>query len=205
MSKRYIFLAGLLIVMSLGLVFVPAKKETIAIHPKQMLIKINNPARYLSTYEVAKRIVERDPSLFLIDVRPKEQFTIYSVPGSINIPIKDISNPEWQDYLDQDGMNIIFYSNGDVSADKAWLFATEQGGDHLYVMRGGMNEWYRSIIKPIPPEDTAPTEEFEKYAFARGACAFFMGSSASIDNSTMTDKKTVVVRKKKKKAAEGGC
>lgn len=206
MSKRYILLAVLLIGSAFGLTLLPEKVVTNQIPAKEFLIDIYNPARFLSTHQIAKRIIDRDPSIFLIDVRTPSEFEEYSIPGSFNIPLENILEDEWEDYLSQEGLDVILYSNGDIYADQAWTLIAQEGVNNLYIMKGGVNEWFATIIQPVAPPDTAPSEAFDLYAFERAACIYFGGASANVGSSAApTKKKTVVVRKKKKKAAEGGC
>lgn len=206
MSKRYILLAVLLIVSAYGLTILPKKVKTNQLPAKEFLIDLNNPARFLSTHQIAKKIIERDPSVFLVDVRTPSEFEEYSIPGAFNIPLENILEEEWVDYLSQDGMDVILYSNGDIYADQAWTLIAQQKDNYLYVMKGGVNQWFSTIIQPVAPPETAPSEAFDLYAFEKAASIYFGGSSANVDNSAApTAKKTVVVRKKKKKAAEGGC
>jgi rhodanese-related sulfurtransferase len=204
MSKRYIVLAILLIVSAFGLTQLPEKGPRSPITPAELLIEANDQARYLSTHFVAKRLIERDPSLFLIDVRMMYEFEEHNIPGSFNIPLEEVILPDWEAYIDQDGVDVVFYSNGDIYADQAWMLSAEKGYKNLYVMKGGLNEWFRTIIQPTPPDETAPTEAFEKYSFERAASIYFGGSSTGAEAAPVAKKK-VTVRKKEKKAAEGGC
>lgn len=205
MSKRYIFLAVLLILSGFGLTLLPEKPDKTQIPAKDFLVKIYDQARYLSTHDVAKRLIDRDPSVFLIDVRTPDEFEEYSIPGAFNIPLENILNKEWKDYLNQEGMDVILYSNGDIYADQAWALIAQQGVKNLYVMKGGLNQWFATIIKPVAPPETAPSEAFDQYAFERAASIYFGGSSAGVESAAPAEKKEVVVHKKKKKAAEGGC
>jgi len=205
MSKRYIVLAIVLIGSAFGLTQLPEKAPKSPLKPAELLTKVVDQSRYLSTHFIAKRLIERDPSLFIIDVRMIDEFEAYNIPGSFNIPLEELLSPDWEAYLDQDGMDVVFYSNGDIYADEAWMLSKQKGYDNLYVLKGGLNEWFRTIIKPTPPDETAPTEAFETYAFQRAACIYFGGASAGVGTSTPVAKKKVTVRKKVKKAAEGGC
>ena len=204
MSKRYIVLAIILIVSAFGLTQLPEKGPKSPVTPEEMLIKVNDNSRYLSTHFIAKRLIERDPSLFIIDVRMTDDFDAYNIPGSFNIPLEEIMNSDWEAYIDQEGVDIVFYSTSDVFADQAWMLSAQKGYSHLYVMQGGLNEWFKTIIKPVAPDETAPTEAFDLYAFERAACIYFGGASAGAATEPVA-KKTVTVRKKEKKAAEGGC
>jgi len=205
MSKRYIVLAILLIAMGFGLTQLPEKQERGALTPEQLLIEIYDPARFLSTDLVAKRMIERDPGLFLVDVRTADEFEEYALQGSVNIPLGELLNEAWVDYLDQDAMDIVFYSNSDIYADQAWALAIQKGYKNLYIMKGGMNEWFRTIMQPEPPLETEPEVEFEKYSFRKGASQYFGGTPNAVSSDAPVKKKQVVVRKKKKKEAEGGC
>jgi len=205
MSKRYIVLAILLMGLAFGLTQLPEKPARPAITPENLLIEINDPSRFLSTDLIAKRMIERDPGLFLVDVRTPEQYEEYALPGSVNIPLDELLNAAWVDYLDQDAMDIVFYSNADVYADQAWAFSIQQGYNNLYIMRGGVNEWFRTIMQPEAPLDTDPTVDFEKYSFRKGASQYFGGTPNEVSSDAPVKKKQVVVRKKKKKEAEGGC
>ena len=204
MSKRYIFLAFMLLASAFSLTQLQDRPDNNQIAASELLLKIHDPAKYQSTHQIAKRLIERDPNLFLIDIRSSEQFEEYSIPGSFNIPLEEIMAPEWMDYVDQDAMDVVFYSNADVYADQAWMLYAQQGVQHLYVMKGGVNEWFKTIIQPTPPLETAPTEAFDLYSFEQAASIYFGGTSAGVD-SALAPKKAVTVRKKEKKAAEGGC
>ena len=205
MSKTYILLAILLLASAFGLTLMPEKADTHQIPAKEFLRELYNPARFLSTHQIAKRLIERDPSIFLVDVRTASEFEEYAIPGAFNIPLENILEEEWVDYLSQDGMDVILYSNGDIYADQAWTLIAQQGVKNLYIMKGGVNQWFATIIQPVAPSETAPSEAFDLYAFEKAACIYFGGSSVNVESTAPAEKKTVVVRKKKKKAAEGGC
>ena len=204
MSKRYIVLAIILIGTAFGLTQLPEKGPKSPITPEEMLLKAIDQSRYLSTHFIAKRLIERDPSLFVIDVRLIDEYEEYNIPNSFNIPLEEIMSEDWEAYLDQERMDIVFYSNSDVFADQAWTLGTQKGYKNLYVMKGGLNEWFRTIIKPVAPDETSPSEAFELYSFERAACIYFGGSSAGVTNVPVAKKK-VTLRKKEKKTAEGGC
>jgi rhodanese-related sulfurtransferase len=198
MSKRYIVLSILLIGTAFGLTQLPEKGPRSEVKPAEMLIKVNDQSRFLSTHFIAKRLIERDPSLFVIDVRVAAEFESYNIPGSFNIPMEEIMDEDWAPYLDQDGVDIVFYSTGDVFSNQAWVLGTQKGYDNLYLMEGGLNEWFRTIIKPVPPAETAPLEAFELYSFEKAACIYFGGASAGVASAPGTKKKVTVPKNEKK-------
>jgi rhodanese-related sulfurtransferase len=206
MSKRYIVLAILLIGIAYGLTQLPDKPTRLGLSPKEFLVQITDPSRFLSTDLIAKRIIEQDPSLFLIDVRSPEEFEEYSIDGAVNIPLDYLLDEDWAGYLNQDAMDIVFYSNSDIYSDQAWALSVQYGYSGLYIMKGGLNEWFRTIMLPTPPNELSPVVDFDLYSFRKGASQYFGGTPSGNQMEVETvKKKQVVVRKKKKKAAEGGC
>ena len=202
MSKRYIFLAILLLGSAFGLTRIPEFKAKEQIPVNNMLIKINDQSRYLSTYDVAERIIDKDPSLFLIDVRSENDYSEYTIPGAVNIPLGKIMQPEFRDFIRQEGIDIVFFSNSDLYADQAWMLAAQKGFPNLFVLKGGMNEWFRTILMPEIPPESASSEEFELYSFALGARSYFSGNTLEAPADT---REKVTIRRKVKKKAEGGC
>lgn len=53
----------------------------------QMLDEINTRTQFVPAETVADMIVQKDPTLQLIDVRSKDEFEKFSLPGSVNIPM----------------------------------------------------------------------------------------------------------------------
>ena len=56
MSKRYIILAILLIGSAFGLLMIPHNETDIKVNPEEFLVEINDPARFLDTDQIAKRM-----------------------------------------------------------------------------------------------------------------------------------------------------
>ncbi len=206
MNKNYIFLTALMLLLALGTFFVP-KKQLVSheVKPEKLLLDITQPSRYVTTDQVAKMIIEHDPTLELIDVRPAAEYDKFSLPDAVNVPLKDILTPEGQDNLGIEDMNTVFFSNDDIMADQAWVISTRLGYKNIYVMKGGLNCWIETIINPVEPPETAPETAFETYQFRKAAGMYFTGGNSIKTDTGVKKAKVKVRRKKKEKAASGGC
>lgn len=210
MNKTYYFLIALTFALGFGALFLPEKSHTKEITPEQLFYKMNNPSRFVTTDQVARLIIESDPTLLLVDARSPDQYRLFSLPGAMNIPMKELVDSngiicsKWVDYLDIEGLNVIFFSNSDVIADQVWVICTRHELDNLYVMRGGLNTWAETILKPQKPFESSPIEEFALYDFRRGACQYFGGGSISIKSDVIADP-VPRIRRKKKTVVAGGC
>ncbi len=163
-----ILLAVILIPMGLIIAMVPEDATSNRkVSAEEILQEIASGSQFVSPDEVAGMLVENNPVLQLIDVRSSNEYENFSLPGAVNIPLTDILSPEWRDILDQDVKINIFYSNGSVHANEAWLLTRQQGYINNYVLQGGLNYWMEAIVNPEPPSDLSPNEEFARYDFRR--------------------------------------
>ncbi len=55
-------------------------------------------------------------------------------------------NPDFSGYLTQENIRLVFYGNSDQLANMAWTIATELRYENCYVMKGGLNERYRTVM-----------------------------------------------------------
>ena len=107
MKKRYIFLAIVPIVLSLVLVFLPDKSNSIdakrnqkslksakytGVTPNNLLLESVNSNRFIQPDELAKVIIGEDPSYLLVDLRDANQYEKFTLPGAINIPVDQIGS-----------------------------------------------------------------------------------------------------------------
>jgi rhodanese-related sulfurtransferase len=113
--------------------------------PEKLLSEALDPGTYLTADQVAKSVVNEDSTVQLIDLRSPEEFKNFSIPGAINIPYNDMLSRDLESYLNR-GIRKVFYSNGDYQANYALMIAEGLGFKNNYVLKGGLNEWYRVVM-----------------------------------------------------------
>jgi len=209
-KRSYQFLALILIVLAGGLLLIPKQQKHEGIRPELFVKNMLSTERYISTDELADRIVNEDPVLLLIDTRNTEDFEKFSLPNAINIPLSQIFDQELNPYLDQDIYDIILFSNDNFTADEVWLIGNRMGYQRLYVLEGGLNAWFNTIIKPESPKETMSRDSYDLYAFRIAAGKYFGVSNDTLEieiekKKPKAPKKVVTKPKKKKKMPEGGC
>lgn len=174
---------------------------------EDLVTEITEGAQYFTADQIADYIVQKDPSVQLIDVRSTVEYESYHLPGAINIPLADIISDDWIDYLDQDVVTNVFYSNGTVNANQAWMICTQRGFMNNYVLQGGLNYWAETIMNPEKPLATAPSDDFAKYDFRKAMNSALGGGSleANTENVETAAPMPAVKKKSKKKRPQGGC
>lgn len=174
----------------------------------ELLIEVTEGRQFISSDEIAKMLIDKDPSLQLIDIRSKDQFEKFSLPNAINVPLESLLSAEYEETLNQDVKLNVFYSNSSNDANQAWMITRQLGYKNNYVLQGGLNYWAETILKPEKPAEGSPNEELAKYNFRMGASQALGGGTeaASAGTAAKSGAPVPVIQKiKKKKGASGGC
>jgi rhodanese-related sulfurtransferase len=199
-------------VIPMGLVIAAVPQNTTKpykLTADQLLAEANTRTQYITPDAVADMIVNKDPALQLIDVRSREEFEKFSLPGAMNIPLTDLLSDKYTDILNQDVKMNVFYSNGTVTSNEAWMLTRQLGYNNIFVLEGGLNYWFDAILNPQKPASTSPDEEFAKYDFRKSAGAALGGGGViqvqtGQPQAASSSKPSVTSAPKKKKVA-GGC
>lgn len=201
-----VLLAMFIIPLGIILAFVPANTtHPYKLSPEDLLEYVNSGMQYFTPDEVAHMVISKDPSLVLIDVRAETEYEKFHLPGAFNIPLSSLLDDQWKDYINQDLRYNVFYSNGTVNANQAWMLTRQLGYENNYVLQGGLNYWVESIMNPEKPGSTSPNEEIAKYDFRKGA-GQALGGGAVIEASNQTAPQLPrIAPRPKKKKVQGGC
>lgn len=137
----------LLVGVGLILAFLPFNAaKTFKVKPDDLIELASANDMYFTVDEVARFMNNEDTTVQLIDLRSESEYLESSIPGAINIPFNDLLNPNWEGYLNQKQVRNIYYGNGDETANMAYTIATGLGYKNSFVMKGGLNEWFKLVM-----------------------------------------------------------
>jgi rhodanese-related sulfurtransferase len=207
MLNSRLIAASFIIPMALIIAAVPQNKtKPYKLTANELLEKAVGYEQFVHPDQVAAMLIEKDPSIRLIDVRTPAEFDKFSLPGAINIPLSDLLSSEYIDILDQDLKMNVLYSNGSLKANEAWMITRQLGYKNNYVLQGGMNYWAETIMNPQAPSSTSPDEEIAKYNFRKGASMALGGAELETNTSDIKVPAAPIINKKpEKKRVAGGC
>ena len=196
--------------VGLGLIIAAVPQNTtqpFKLTANQLLAEANSRYQFFSPDELADLLINQDPSFQLIDVRDPDEFEKFSLPGAINIPFADLLNGKYSDILNQDVRMNIFYSNGTLVANQAWMITRQLGYHNNYVLEGGLNHWVETIMNPEKPASTSPDEELARYDFRLAAGAALGGGGGAIATkpAQQDGPRPTIIRQPAKKKVSGGC
>lgn len=206
MKKQY--LAGMALFLGFGLfvAFSGVKsRDYVEIKPDQLFLDLIESTRYYTVEEVAQKIISQDPGIQLVDVRDSISYNKFTLSGAINIPLSQILDPKYRDYLDQEVYKTIFFSNGSSDADIAWMMCNRMGFKNAYVMLGGLNTWVEHILEPKDHSVIWDKVDDQMYQYRRGASIYFGGEQMDSEEDGAKTKPEKPVIRRKKKEVEGGC
>ena len=205
--KPRTILAMFLVPMGLVIAAVPQNKtKKFQLTADELLLEVNTRSQYVYPDAVADMIIKKDPSLQLIDVRSQNEFEKFSLTGAINIPLTDLLADQYSGILNQDIKMNIFYSNGTLTANEAWMITRQLGYNNNFVLEGGLNYWFETILNPQQPESTSSDEEFARYDFRKSASQALGGGAVTVSNGQAGPAARPVIKAvAKKKKAAGGC
>jgi len=137
----------LLLGLGLLLAFLPYNpSKTFQLKADELLAVLLSDESFFTVDQVARFVNNEDTSVQLIDLRTNAEYMECNIPGSINIPFDDLLNPNWEGYINQKKVKNIFYSNDDQNASLAWTIVTGMGYQNNFVMQGGLNEWFKTVM-----------------------------------------------------------
>ena len=155
-----IVLSAILLPLGLILAFLPLSgKYSFHGSPDKLLTEVLDPKTYITPDQVAKFIVTEDSTVQLIDLRSPEEFRSFNIPGSINLPYKEFISRDPGSIINNPNIRYILYSNGDFDSNYAIVFAKGMKQNNVYVMKGGLNEWFNKVMNSSFTGETISARE----------------------------------------------
>ena len=202
MNTRQKFSIALL---SLGLILalLPLSgSKSFIVKPKNLLSEVLDNSTYMSVDQVAKLIVTEDSSVQVIDLRSPEEFRKANLPGSVNIPYDKLLENEQISSLSNGKSKNIFYSNGDFESNYALAISRGLNYKSTYVMRGGLNEWYKTVMNSSFRGEKISARENALFEYRSRAKKMFMEMNSLPDSLKLKfiQSKHLAIKK-----LDGGC
>ena len=128
---------------------------------------------HITAPELAARIMRQDPSLRVLDLRPRADYDALHIPTAQAVTFDELARAP----LPRDA-SIVLYSEGGVHSAQAWVLLRLRGYRDVRFLREGIYEWLARVMEPRLATDATPAE---RAAFARAEeqSRFFGGQPRS--------------------------
>ncbi len=127
-------------VFKLDLGYAPAFNNPIDIAQTACLVLNNKLDNLFKTITLRDFEKEKDEAAAIIDVSPLSEYSLNSIPGSLNVPLENI---RLESIPFDKKARIILYSKTSSGAYEAYRYLASEGYTNLYVLEGGYLYWQK--------------------------------------------------------------
>jgi len=120
-TRRHIVAGAAVIALGIALVFLPDRKTHILAKVSDPAYQLSHPSPAMEIDELAFRIVDREPNIRIIDLRPSEEFQKLSLPGSFNASIRDLLGKDWAAIVSPRQVKKVLVAHGEQQERVACL------------------------------------------------------------------------------------
>jgi rhodanese-related sulfurtransferase len=193
------------ILLSLGIILalLPLTgNRSFTVKPQRVLSEVLDKNTWFTVDQVAKFVANEDTSIQLVDLRSPEEFNSMNIPGSVNIPYNQFIEIAPGTLPVSGNIKYILYSNGDYDANNAFVIARGLKMNNVYVMEGGLNEWFNIVMNSHFEGDRLSARENALFENRKRAGTMFTEINSIPDS---LKKKYTEARHVAAKKLDGGC
>lgn len=164
-TRRHRIAAAGLLVVGIAVAMLPDRESSLLERAVDPEYRSEHPVARMSVDELAFRVIDGDPLIRVVDVRPAEQFASMTLPGAINVQIQDMFGKEWRDVLSETRRKKVIVATTNEDALVAATLLDVIGYENLAVLQGGWTEFADTILHAVRPRRPMTSAEEDIYRF----------------------------------------
>jgi len=111
---------------------------------RQLAAEVAGERDHVTAIELARWIKDGKPGLHVLDLRTPDEFDEYHVPSASRMPLKELVARRFAP-----DETIVLVSGGGAHAAQGWVLLRASGYEHVYFLRGGIDEWVDDVMNPV--------------------------------------------------------
>lgn len=146
--------------------FTPSRKDSLyeKINDNKFTASLNTPA--ITAEELAFRLIDRDNKIMVVDVRSKDDYSKFSLPGAANIPFDELTGKASNDIIKKSYKKLVFCDYDGTNSIKAAALANIMGNTNTLVLKGGIDEFMKTFSNVTKPDSAKMTfSDRQNYLF----------------------------------------
>ncbi len=150
---------------------------------------------YMDSRELAFKIIDRDESIEIIDIRTAKEYSVNGLPQSVNIQYENLTNNAWTNLFDNSDMKKVIVADTEIREIQALQILQKLGFENFAILKGGFNTFVSGILS-VPDErmrEYSPTDK-----------EFIQKAGVELQKLIECNRNNVVTPPKAKKV-KGGC
>lgn len=203
-THSYAFATAVLAIIAAIVLFIPAERKNKGSisYAQEVDAILKDNSRFIHTDELAFNLMHHDFNPVLVDIRTPEEYKNFSLPGAINIPLKEVLAPQWRNFF-RDKKEVVIYSNSSVYTEDAYILLHQAGIENIRILQGGLNEFFYLIFEEnheaLNPKDPVYKHKMDMHRFRARAAKYFQGTETESKPSLSVPSAPKVI------SVEGGC
>lgn len=159
----------------------PYGGTTMKVNAKDIALSTVNNSDKINPADLADWIIQGKADYILVDLRPAEKFSEYTLPEAENIPLVELPN---SDLLRN--QKIILFADDEVAAAQGWFILKAMNYKSVYILEGGLNGWKDKVVFPKIPVNPSK-EELAKLEKMRAVAQYFGGDLVTSSSTSETN------------------
>jgi rhodanese-related sulfurtransferase len=164
-SKIYLGLTGLAIIVGLTAFVLPDKKEYMLKDLADNNFVNSFKIEVMTPDELAFRIIDNDKDLQIIDLRSQKEYDSLSLPGSTHFQLENLFEKDANKLLSIKHKKNVFIANDELTAKKGAVLAKELEYNNILVLQGGLNQFSKDILEFVMPAGIIKRKDIDTYRF----------------------------------------
>jgi hypothetical protein len=129
-------------------IFMPSRQAHLTEKVQSASYGASHSVKIMSPDELAYRIIDKENSVQVVDMRLPEQFAALALPGSVNVQVKNLFGKELTPILSDRRVVKVVVGQSDKESQTAALLLQELGYENISMLQGGLENFQKTILIP---------------------------------------------------------
>ena len=158
-----------------------------------------HPVKIMTADELAFRILDHEPLLKVIDIRPTAEYGALPLPSSVNLPVKELFGKDATAVLANRRVKKVVAGASEREEHAAALLIQELGYENVVILEGGVPGFKKTILDP------ASTAQVTGERWDKDVAEFRNQARVEIPKLIAAAKASGEKKPKVQKKVQGGC
>ena len=140
---------------------------------------------HIGAKDLAERMLTGDRNLTLVDLRPREEYDVWHLPGAVSLTVPDLLGEPGKKILADPARLVVLYSNGPTHPGQAWVELNKRGLRNVKVLDGGLEAFKSEVLTPRSLSGAASEAQSKQSApeLAILRAFFLLGPDAKVEGA----------------------
>ena len=196
--SRHAFAGAAILALGLAFTAMPDRKAQLLGEVASTGYLDTHPVALMDVDELAFSIVDRNPRVQVVDIRPPEAFTAFALPGARAVEIDEFFGKNPIDILSRRHVKKVVVGNTEREERIACLLLARLGYENAVALKGGLPAFRQTILTASPSDHASGRWDDDVLRFRDSARPEILAMIAEAKNAAPREPR-------KLKPIKGGC